>query len=55
MLVLNALFDHIQQISSRVEIIGSLVQRADMYPAGLIGSRALGLVGALMGKPEQRG
>jgi hypothetical protein len=26
MLVLDALFDHIQQISSNVEIIGSLVQ-----------------------------
>jgi hypothetical protein len=29
MLVLDALFDHIHQISSDVEIIGSLVQR---YP-----------------------
>jgi hypothetical protein len=28
MLVLDALFDHIQQISSNVEIIGSLVQFA---------------------------
>jgi hypothetical protein len=26
MLVLDALFDHIQQISSNVEIIGSLVE-----------------------------
>jgi hypothetical protein len=30
MLVLDALFDHIQQISSHVEIIGSLVQRSPM-------------------------
>ena len=28
MLVLDALFDHIRQISSHVEIIGSLVQRS---------------------------
>jgi hypothetical protein len=28
MLVLDALFDHIQQISSNVEIIGSLLQFA---------------------------
>jgi len=28
MLVLDARFDHFQQISSNVEIIGSLVQRA---------------------------
>lgn len=30
MLVLDALFDHIQQISSHVEIIGSLVQRSPL-------------------------
>jgi hypothetical protein len=28
MLVLDALFDHIRQISSNVEIIGSLVRRS---------------------------
>jgi hypothetical protein len=28
MLVLDALFDHIQQIPSHVEIIGSLVRRS---------------------------
>jgi hypothetical protein len=31
MLVLDALFDHIQQISSNVEIIGSLVQFAQFW------------------------
>jgi hypothetical protein len=34
MFVLDALFDHIQQISSHVEIIGSLVQRSPV-PEGL--------------------
>jgi hypothetical protein len=31
MLVLDALFDHIQQISSHVEIIRSLVQRSLLF------------------------
>jgi hypothetical protein len=32
MLVLDALFDHIQQISSNVEIIGILIQRFGSRP-----------------------
>jgi hypothetical protein len=57
MLVLEALFDHIQQISSRVEIIGSLVQRSPVSASDVRDgstSEELGLSKCLPGYTRQR-
>src|SRR5215471_2371062 len=52
MLVLDALFDHFQQISSNVEIIGSLVQCSPISAIDVrVGSRAAPLAGP-SGRPH---
>ena len=46
MLVLDALFDHFQQISSNVEIIGSLVQCSPISAIDVrVGSRGAETIG----------